>query len=53
MSHNRQDSKTNQQDCIRLAQRAARLLMDLGTRMEGKWDDAPQSLMENIRELEA
>jgi hypothetical protein len=47
------DVKTNQQqDCVRLAQRAARLLMDLGRRMEGKWEDAPQSLLENIRELE-
>ncbi|KAI0255628.1 hypothetical protein BJV78DRAFT_1279363 [Lactifluus subvellereus] len=46
------DIKTNQQDCLRLAQRAARLLMVLGRRMEGKWDDAPQSLLENIREFE-
>jgi hypothetical protein len=53
MSHKRQDVKTNQQDCVRLAQRAARLLTDLGRRMEGKWEDAPQSLLENIRELEA
>ncbi|KAI0264555.1 hypothetical protein BGY98DRAFT_1040209, partial [Russula aff. rugulosa BPL654] len=37
------DVKTNQQDCVQLAQRAARLLMDLGRRMEGKWEDAPQS----------
>jgi hypothetical protein len=50
---NFQDIKTNQQDCVRLAQRAARLLVDLGRRMEGKWEDAPQSLLENIRELEA
>ncbi|KAI0274114.1 hypothetical protein BGY98DRAFT_1178611 [Russula aff. rugulosa BPL654] len=28
------DVKTNQQDCVQLAQRAARLLMDLGRRME-------------------
>jgi len=53
MSPERQDIKTNQQDCVRLVQRAARLLMDLGRRMEGKWEDAPQSLLENIRELEA
>jgi hypothetical protein len=52
-AHISQDIKTNQQDCVRLAQRAARLLMDLGRRMEGKWEDAPQSLLENIRELEA
>ncbi|KAI0274118.1 hypothetical protein BGY98DRAFT_996111, partial [Russula aff. rugulosa BPL654] len=47
------DVKTNEQDCVRLARRAARLLMDLGRRMEGKWEDAPQSLLENTRELEA
>ncbi|KAI0260478.1 hypothetical protein BGY98DRAFT_1104650 [Russula aff. rugulosa BPL654] len=46
------DVKTNQQDCVQFAQRAARLLMDLGRRMEGKWEDAPQSLLENILELE-
>jgi hypothetical protein len=49
----RQDIKTNQLDCARLAQRAARMLTDIGRRMEGKWEDAPQSLLENIREFEA
>jgi len=49
----KQDIKTNQRDCVLLAQRAARLLMDLGRRMEGKWEDAPLSLLENIREFEA
>ncbi|KAI9509001.1 hypothetical protein F5148DRAFT_1283415 [Russula earlei] len=47
------DIKANQQDCIRLAQRAARLLVAVGQRMEGKWEEAPQSLLENIREFEA
>ncbi|KAH9054778.1 hypothetical protein EDB87DRAFT_1688903 [Lactarius vividus] len=46
------DIKTNQQECFRLAHRAARLLTALGRRMEGKWDDAPKSLLENIREFE-
>ncbi|KAI9451413.1 hypothetical protein BJY52DRAFT_1419138 [Lactarius psammicola] len=46
------DIKINQQECFRLAHRAARLLMALGRRMEGKWDDAPESLLENIREFE-
>ncbi|KAI0263154.1 hypothetical protein BGY98DRAFT_1103948 [Russula aff. rugulosa BPL654] len=50
---NHRHVKTNQQDCVQLAQRAARLLMDLGRRMEGNWEDAPGSLLENIRELEA
>ena len=31
----------------------ARLLMDLGQRMEGKWENAIQSLLENTREFEA
>ncbi len=48
-----QDIKTSQQECFRLAHRAARLLIVLGRRMEGKWDDAPESLLENIREFEA
>jgi hypothetical protein len=48
-----QDVRTNQQDCVRLAQRAAHLLVTLGRRMEGKWEDAPQTLLDNIRELEA
>ncbi|KAH9958780.1 hypothetical protein BC827DRAFT_551513 [Russula dissimulans] len=47
------DIKANQQECVRLAQRAARLLMALGRRMEGKWEDAPPSLLENICEFEA
>ncbi len=47
-----QDIKSNQQECFRLAHRAARLLTALGRRMEGKWDDAPESLLENIREFE-
>ena len=47
-----QDIKTNQQECFRLAHRAAHLLTALGRRMEGKWDDAPESLLENIREFE-
>jgi len=27
--------------------------MAIGQRMEGKWEDAPQSLLDNIREFEA
>ncbi|KAI0061298.1 hypothetical protein BV25DRAFT_1857529 [Artomyces pyxidatus] len=46
------DIKTNQNDCYALARRAARLLTDLGRRMEGKWDDAPQALIENIHQFE-
>ena len=42
----------NQQDCVCLARRGARLFMDVGWRMEGKWENAPQSLLENTREFE-
>ncbi|TFY73312.1 hypothetical protein EWM64_g10700 [Hericium alpestre] len=46
------DVKSNQQDCSRLSRRAARLLVDLANRMEGKWETAPKALIENVRELE-
>jgi hypothetical protein len=55
MSHTQTLGRQNQsaaEDCIQFAQRAAHLLMDLGRRMEGKWEDAPQSLLEKILELE-
>jgi hypothetical protein len=29
------------------------MLTDIGRRMEGKWEDAPRSLLENILEFEA
>ncbi|ETW79605.1 hypothetical protein HETIRDRAFT_445465 [Heterobasidion irregulare TC 32-1] len=44
--------KSNRDDCFRLARRAARLLIDLGRRMEGKWENAPPALLENVREFE-
>ena len=44
--------KSNRDDCFRLARRAARLLIDLGRRMEGKWKNAPPALLENVREFE-
>ncbi|KAI0270395.1 hypothetical protein BC834DRAFT_967197 [Gloeopeniophorella convolvens] len=46
------DIKINQLECFRLARRTARLLTDLGRRMKGKWEDAPESLLENIRDFE-
>ena len=55
LTKNAQDVKlkTYQQECVCLEQCSARLLMDVGRRMEGKWDDAPLSLLDNIREFEA
>ena len=44
--------KSNRDDCFRLARRAARLLIDLGRRMEGKWESAPPALLENVRDFE-
>ncbi|KAI0310774.1 hypothetical protein OF83DRAFT_1178204 [Amylostereum chailletii] len=41
--------KVNRKDCIRLAVRAAKLLTDLGHRMEGKWERAPKALIDNVQ----
>ncbi|KAI0289118.1 hypothetical protein BC826DRAFT_971136 [Russula brevipes] len=46
-----QDIKTNQQGCLSLMRRATELLMFLQKRMKGK-EDAPQSLLDDIREFE-
>ncbi|KAI0289116.1 hypothetical protein BC826DRAFT_636006 [Russula brevipes] len=45
------DIKTNQQGCLSLMRRATELLMFLQKRMKGK-EDAPQSLLDDIREFE-
>ncbi|THH17030.1 hypothetical protein EW146_g3702 [Bondarzewia mesenterica] len=47
-----QSIKSNREDCFGLARRAARLLIDLGRRMDGKWDNAPPALLANIYEFE-
>ncbi|KLO11649.1 hypothetical protein SCHPADRAFT_461161 [Schizopora paradoxa] len=47
-----QEIESNKESCHRLARRAARLLLDLKHRMEGRWDTAPKALVENILEFE-
>ena len=47
-----QEVESNKDSCHRLARRAARLLLDLKHRMEGRWDTAPKALVENILEFE-
>ncbi|KAI0342037.1 hypothetical protein BDW22DRAFT_228480 [Trametopsis cervina] len=42
----------NKAACNRLARRSARLLLDIHSAMEGRWHDAPPSLVENLNKLE-
>ncbi|KAI0052474.1 hypothetical protein FA95DRAFT_1553479 [Auriscalpium vulgare] len=44
--------KINQERCMRIGERAARSLASLGLQMEGKWESAPQSLLDNLYALE-
>ncbi|KAI0042398.1 hypothetical protein FA95DRAFT_1564364 [Auriscalpium vulgare] len=44
--------KVNQERCVRIAKRATQALSRLGVQMAGKWDSAPQSLLDNLHELE-
>ncbi|KAI0052469.1 hypothetical protein FA95DRAFT_1324926 [Auriscalpium vulgare] len=45
--------KTNQERCMRIGERAARALEALDTQMDGRWDSAPRSLLENLYALES
>jgi hypothetical protein len=47
-----QELDANKDACFRLARHAARVLIDLRRRMEGRWDTAPPALIENIRDFE-
>ncbi|KAI0758336.1 hypothetical protein BC629DRAFT_1552081 [Irpex lacteus] len=44
---------TNKSECVRLARRCARFLLDLNDTMRGRWHDAPPTLTENFRKLES
>ncbi|KAI0045360.1 hypothetical protein FA95DRAFT_126237 [Auriscalpium vulgare] len=44
--------KVNQQRCMRIARRATQALSRLGVQMAGKWDSAPQGLLDSLLELE-
>ncbi|KAI0052491.1 hypothetical protein FA95DRAFT_1601851 [Auriscalpium vulgare] len=45
--------KVGQERCMRITKRATQALSQLGAQMEGKWDSAPQSLLDNIYALES
>ncbi|KAA1467028.1 hypothetical protein DENSPDRAFT_868817 [Dentipellis sp. KUC8613] len=47
-----QEVKSSQQDCQRLARRTARLLIELGRRMDGRWENAPKALLQNVNEFQ-
>lgn len=47
-----QDIERNKDDCLRLARRAANVLLDLSQRMNGRWDSAPTALVNNILQFE-
>ncbi|KAI0686364.1 Spc98 family-domain-containing protein [Cytidiella melzeri] len=42
----------NKSECLRLARRCARMLLDIQSAMHGRWHDAPPSLAENFDKLE-
>lgn len=47
-----QEIESNKDSCYKLARRAAKIMLDLKQRMEGRWDSAPKALVENILEFE-
>ena len=47
-----QEIEINKDTCHRLVGRAARLLVDLRQRMEGRWENAPKALIDNVRQFE-
>ena len=47
-----QEIENNKIACYKLARRSANILLDLKTRMFGRWDSAPQALIENITHFE-
>lgn len=48
----RQGVRRNKDQCRRLAERAAGILLDVGEHMEGRWESAPESLVENLSKFE-
>lgn len=47
-----QEIDNNKVACYKLARRTANILIDLKNRMAGRWDSAPQALLDNIEEYE-
>jgi hypothetical protein len=44
--------RKNQERCIRLAERAATILIDVHDQMQGRWLDAPEPLIQNLKKYE-
>ncbi|KAF9467846.1 hypothetical protein BDZ94DRAFT_911322 [Collybia nuda] len=40
--------KTNQEACLRLAQRAVKILIDVNNQMDGRWETAPKTLIKSL-----
>ena len=47
-----QNIQTNKAGCIALARRAAQILVDIDHQMRGRWDSAPQRLVQNLQKFE-
>ncbi|KAI0944487.1 hypothetical protein AcW1_002181 [Taiwanofungus camphoratus] len=47
-----QTIQTNRDDCYHLARRCLSLLLDIRDQMDGRWDDAPQSLIKALKKFE-
>jgi hypothetical protein len=50
--HSSQSLQRNKTACIKLARRAASILLDIRDQVRGRWEDAPPSLKRNIRKFE-
>ncbi|KAH8084920.1 hypothetical protein BXZ70DRAFT_567025 [Cristinia sonorae] len=47
-----QSVELNRNECYRLARRCLSLLVDMRDQMEGRWEDAPESLLRNFGKFE-
>ena len=47
-----QNIQTNKARCIALARRAAQILVDIDHQMRGRWDSAPERLVQNLHKFE-
>lgn len=48
-----QQIDSNRTSCYKLARRAARILVELKARMEGRWESAPKALVDSVASFEA
>ncbi|KAF8130317.1 hypothetical protein EV363DRAFT_1432216 [Boletus edulis] len=47
-----QNIQTNKDGCISLARRAAQILVDIDHQMRGRWDSAPERLVQSLQKFE-